>query len=264
MNTSTKSKKTDREEPPGSRPAWLVALIANVKGETERPLDSPPDFGAEFDREETLRAILDAIESGGHRSAFIPADTNLPIALQEIHPDICFNIAEGLHGDGREAHVPALLEMYAIPYTASRVVANAISLDKTLTKRLWRDAGLPVVPFQEFNNNDEPIRPGLRFTKPYDGHRLEWRQEFRILCCHRFTEPTEKPGLSDPVREQIVDDMEGDVIRAIWADVRLGHPELIIDSLQEPATTDLDWSVTSWAICEVKLVVRYQHQQDGR
>ncbi len=108
------------------------------------------------------------------------------------------------------------------------------------------------------------IRPGLRFTKPYDGHRLEWRQEFRILCCHRFTEPTEKPGLSDPVREQIVDDMEGDVIRAIWADVRLGHPELIVDSLQEPATTDLDWSVQAWAICEVKLVVRYQHQQDGR
>ncbi len=108
------------------------------------------------------------------------------------------------------------------------------------------------------------IRPGLCITKPYDGHRLDRRLEFRILCCHRFTEPTEKPGLADPVREQIAADMEADVVQAIWADVRLGHPELVVDSLQEAFATDFDWSVQSWVICEIKLVVRYQHQMDGR
>ena len=166
---TSRNSKIENDKPPGLRPCWRVALIANVKGETEQPEDSPPDFGAEFDREETLQAILQGIESGGHQSVFIPADNALPFALKEIQPDICFNIAEGLRGDGREAHVPALLEMYAIPYTASRVVANAISLDKTLTKRLWRDAGLPVVPFQEFASADERIRPSLHyplFVKP--------------------------------------------------------------------------------------------------
>jgi D-alanine-D-alanine ligase len=53
--------------------------------------------------------------------------------------------------------------MFRMPFTASGVVAHAVSLDKTLTKRLWRDTGLPVVPFQEFGEGDEPLRPSLRF-----------------------------------------------------------------------------------------------------
>jgi D-alanine-D-alanine ligase len=167
-NRPEKAAQTTTE--PASRPRWLVAVLANVKGETDLPADSPPDAGAEFDRTETIHAIQRALESGGHRSVFIPADTHLPVALQEIHPDICFNIAEGLRGDGREAQVPALLEMFGIPYTASQVVANAISLEKTLTKRLWRDSNLPVTPFQELSAVDEALRrPGLRyplFVKP--------------------------------------------------------------------------------------------------
>jgi D-alanine-D-alanine ligase len=141
----------------------LVALIANIKGETELPADSPPDAGAEFDREETIQSILGAFESGGHRAMFIPAGKGLGEALEKYHPDICFNIAEGISGDGREAHIPAILEMHNIPYTASRVVANAISLEKTLTKRLWRDAGLPVGPFQELYSEEESLHRGFHF-----------------------------------------------------------------------------------------------------
>src|SRR5439155_23929266 len=69
----------------------------------------------------------------------------------------------GLGGDAREAQVPALLEMFCIPYTGSRVLTNGISLDKTLTKRIWRDRRLPVAPFQEFATGDEPLRPELAF-----------------------------------------------------------------------------------------------------
>ena len=53
--------------------------------------------------------------------------------------------------------------MLRIPYTGSRVVTNAVSLDKTLTKRIWRDRRLPVAPFQEFCSGNEPLRPDLRF-----------------------------------------------------------------------------------------------------
>lgn len=166
MNASDDPPQASEESPqpgPEARPRWLVALIANVKGETDLPEDGPPDAGAEFDREETIQSILSAIETGGHRTAFIPAGKGLLEALERAKPDICFNIAEGTQGDGREAHVPAILEMLGIAYTASRVVANAISLEKTLTKRLWRDAGLPVGPFQEFYTGDEPLRRGLQF-----------------------------------------------------------------------------------------------------
>jgi D-alanine-D-alanine ligase len=157
----------ESEKPPSTRPQparpWRVAVIANLKGETPLPFDGPADAGAEFDRKETIEAICDSIASDGHKSFFIPADNNLSYALRDLSPDICFNIAEGLGGDAREAQVPALLEMLRIPYTASRVLANAIALDKTMTKRIWRERGLPIAEFQEFNNGSEPLSPMLHF-----------------------------------------------------------------------------------------------------
>jgi D-alanine-D-alanine ligase len=164
------------EKPPTTTPRregpWKVAVLANIKERGKPlPLGVPPDAGADFDYIETIDHIRAAIETDGHQSVFIPADAYLPYALQEIKPDICFNIAEGLGGDAREAQIPALLEMFKIPYTGSRVLTNAISLDKTLTKRIWRDRGLPVAPFQEFTFGDEPLRPELKqhfplFVKP--------------------------------------------------------------------------------------------------
>lgn len=156
------------KKPPSNRPQpagpWKVALIANVKERGKAlPADVPPDAGADFDYIETIDLIRAAIETGGHTTTFLQANADLPYALKEDRPDICFNIAEGLGGDAREAQVPALLEMLKIPYTGSRIMANAISLDKTLTKRIWRDRRLPVAPFQEFIVGDEPLRSELRF-----------------------------------------------------------------------------------------------------
>ncbi len=161
-------QEQEADKPPDSRPRtagpWRVAVLANIK-ERGKPLppDVPPDAGADFDYIETVNSIRAAIESDGHQTVFIPADRDLPYALREVRPDICFNIAEGLGGDAREAQTPALLEMLRIPYTGSRVLTNAIALDKTLTKRIWRDRRLPVAPFQEFTFGDEPLRPELHF-----------------------------------------------------------------------------------------------------
>ena len=161
----TESEKSDK--PPSCMPRpvkpWRVAVVANVRGEGSLPDNGPDDAGAEFDKKETIDAIRAAIESVGHHTVFIPADINLPNNLRDVVPDICFNISEGLGGDGREAQAPAVFEMMHIPYTASRVTANAIALDKTLTKRIWRDSGLPVAPFQEFVTGYELIDPNLRF-----------------------------------------------------------------------------------------------------
>jgi len=155
------------EKPPSctkSKKPWFVAVLANIKDDkVSLNPDVPADALADYDHIETIQAIQAAIETDGHKTVFIPADRNLPYALTDIKPDICFNIAEGLGGDAREAQVPALLEMLRIPYTGSRIMANAISLDKTLTKRIWRDRRLPVAPFQEFIIGDEPLRSKLRF-----------------------------------------------------------------------------------------------------
>jgi D-alanine-D-alanine ligase len=165
MITSTPQQES--EKPPSivrpERP-WRVAVLANVKeDDAALPEGVAADALADYDHIETIQAIQAAIETDGHSTVFIPADRNLPYTLREIQPDLCFNIAEGLGGDAREAQTPALLEMLRIPYTHSRVMANAIALDKTLTKRLWRDRRLPVAPFQEFIVGDETLRPEMRF-----------------------------------------------------------------------------------------------------
>ncbi len=164
----------ENDKPPLSYPQlsrpWRVAVIANMKGENSlSATEGPGDAGAEFDKPETIQAIQNAIETDGHTTVFLNADATLPYRLQEFCPDICFNIAEGLGGDAREAQVPALLEMLHIPYTASRVLANAVGLDKTMTKRIWHDHGLPTALFQEFVTGQEPLIDGLcfpMFVKP--------------------------------------------------------------------------------------------------
>jgi D-alanine-D-alanine ligase len=155
----------ETEKPPGSgeRPSWLVAVIANIQDETHSHEYGPDDAEAEYDKPETIQNIRNAIESDGHRSVFVPANADLPYALRQLRPDICFNIAEGSGSDAREAQVPALLAMMRIPYTASMVLANAISLDKPFTKRLWRGTSLPVTPYQVFSIGDEPLRKDLNF-----------------------------------------------------------------------------------------------------
>lgn len=162
----TTMKEPGGEKPPSkiSKPRWRVAVLANIKVDGQAlPNGVPPDAFADFDHIETIDNIRAAIETDGHTTTFIPADEELPFALRKYKPDICFNIAEGLGGDAREAQIPALLEMFHIPYTGSRVLTNAISLDKTLTKRIWRDRRLPVAPFQEFLVGDEALRPDLNF-----------------------------------------------------------------------------------------------------
>ena len=164
--SATNTPKIHGDQPPGPRMKrfWRVAVLANIKDESKpKPEGVPPDAFADFDHIETVQSIQKAIETDGHETTFLMADENLPYALKEYEPDICFNIAEGLGGDAREAQVPALLEMLRIPYTGSRVLTNGIALDKTLTKRIWRDRGLPVAPFQEFLYGDERLRAEMKF-----------------------------------------------------------------------------------------------------
>jgi len=142
---------------------WRIALTANVKGVSFLPEDGPPDAGAEFDSLQTIAALTEAIEADGHYVHLCQADHTLPEALLNLRPHFVFNIAEGVGGDAREAQVPALCELLHIPYTGSRVLANAIALDKVLTKRIWQTHGLPTAPFQSFTSVHEPLDPALTF-----------------------------------------------------------------------------------------------------
>jgi D-alanine-D-alanine ligase len=107
------------------------------------------DYWADLDSEETIAALVDALKQGGHDAYFVEGD--------------CFNICEGHFGDSREAQVPALLEMLRIPYTGSKILTLALTLDKSMTKRIFYWHELPTPAFQSMEDADEELDDDLQF-----------------------------------------------------------------------------------------------------
>jgi D-alanine-D-alanine ligase len=140
-----------------------VALLANLKKNAPTWPGMSPDYWDDLDSEETIQSISQALVSHGHRVTFLEGNITLYDTLPQVKPDICFNICEGHFGDGREAQVPALLEMLRIPYTGSRVLTLALALDKPMTKRVLAYHGLPTPPFQTFERVAEPLDPDMQF-----------------------------------------------------------------------------------------------------
>jgi D-alanine-D-alanine ligase len=146
-----------------------VALLANLKKNAPTLPGESPDRWDDLDSEETIQSIMQAIEAGGHDVTFLEGNASLFETLPRAKPDICFNLCEGHFGDGREAHVPAILEMLRIPYTGSQVLTLALALDKPMTKRVLTYHDLPTPPFQVFERVSEPLNSQMEyplFVKP--------------------------------------------------------------------------------------------------
>ncbi|MCX6027921.1 MAG: hypothetical protein NT169_01300 [Chloroflexi bacterium] len=140
-----------------------VAVLANLKKNAPHYDGMPADRWDDLDSDITINAITAALASRGHRATFLEGNLSLVETLPRLKPDICFNICEGHWGDSRESHVPAILEMLRIPYTASGVLTLALTLDKPMTKRVLAFHGLPTPAFQVFERADEPRDPDLTF-----------------------------------------------------------------------------------------------------
>jgi D-alanine-D-alanine ligase len=142
-----------------------VALIANLKQNAPEVSGAGGDAWDDLDSPKTIDAILGALRSGGHEAEFFEGRLDPPFdlvaRLLDYTPDLCFNIAEGHFGIGREAHVPAVLEALRLPYTGSRVMTLALSLDKPMTKRVLHYHELPTPEFQVIGRVDEPLNEDL-------------------------------------------------------------------------------------------------------
>jgi len=125
---------------------------------------------AEFDRESTVEGIESALLSLGFRVDRIGHAVRLTERLvRGDRWDMVFNICEGMNGIGREAQVPAILDLYRIPYTFSDPLVLSLTLHKGLTKRVLRDAGIATPEFLlvEKEGDWEGNRPDFPlFVKP--------------------------------------------------------------------------------------------------
>lgn len=119
---------------------------------------------AEFDRDDTIEAIENALHAEGHQVERIGRIQNLVRKLASGQRwDLVFNIAEGLHALAREAQVPALLDAYQIPYTFADPAVLMLSLDKALRKLVVREAQLPTPPHAVVRTEQDIDRINLPF-----------------------------------------------------------------------------------------------------
>jgi D-alanine-D-alanine ligase len=78
--------------------------------------------------------------------------------------DVVFPMVHGTFGE--DGTLQGLLELADLPYVGANVLASALSMDKDMMKRIWRDAGLPVVSYKVVTR--EEIHAGTAaFDFPY-------------------------------------------------------------------------------------------------
>lgn len=142
-------------------PRPRVGLIYNLK--RVAPTADGEDRDAEYDSEDTVAAIADAIEQNGCDVVRLEADATLIDELPRAGIDVAFNLAEGLAGRARESQVPALLELLGIEYTGSDPAALALTLDKALAKRIVAQAGVPTPSFHTWRSVPAKLPADLGF-----------------------------------------------------------------------------------------------------
>jgi len=82
--------------------------------------------------------------SDGHEGSLIPVNGVANFGKAQKF-DVVFPVMHGpLCEDGT---VQGLLELADVPYVGCAVLASAVGMDKEVSKRLARDAGLPIVPY---------------------------------------------------------------------------------------------------------------------
>jgi D-alanine-D-alanine ligase len=119
---------------------------------------------AEFDQPGTIEAIEGALQTLGHEVDLIGHARSLVERLARGDRwELVFNICEGLRGAARESQVPALLDVYEIPYTFADAAVLAVCLDKALTKTVLRAAGVPTPDWQVVREMPDLNKFKLRF-----------------------------------------------------------------------------------------------------
>jgi D-alanine-D-alanine ligase len=119
---------------------------------------------AEFDQQGTIDALAGAIESIGHSVDRIGSARALVKRLAAGDRwELVFNICEGLAGYGREAQVPAILDVYGIAYTFADPLAASVCLHKGWSKLIVRAAGVPTADFAVIETPADIERVDLDF-----------------------------------------------------------------------------------------------------
>jgi len=106
---------------------------------------------------------------GGSESLLIRLDE--PSLSQRV--DVVFPVLHGTYGE--DGTVQGLLKLVNVPFVGVDVLAAAVCMDKEVTKRLLRDAGIPNADFLTFRR--------------YQRTTIDYRQVTERLGTHLFIKP---------------------------------------------------------------------------
>jgi len=133
---------------------WLTASHAErlLKGD-KSPAPEPRHLRAGDPEATSAAAVLAKGEGvvvppipGENHSALLPFETSAPevhAAANPIDVDVIFPVLHGTFGE--DGTIQGLLELADIPYVGAGVLGSAAGMDKDIMKKLFRDAGLPIV-----------------------------------------------------------------------------------------------------------------------
>jgi len=95
-----------------------------------------------FDDLETLRGLTPVL---GEKKFTVSDDSTVEV-------DVLLPVLHGLHGE--DGDVQGLARLLHVPYVGPSLIGAAVTMDKDVTKRLLRDANVPVVDWIMWNVND--------------------------------------------------------------------------------------------------------------
>ena len=152
-----------------------IGLIYDIFDDYPWLPGEPADADAEYEPEETVAALADAVRALGHEPVPVGTAFDLLHRIDALHIDAAINIAEGARSRNREAYAPILLEMAGVPCLGSDALTLSLSLDKAWTKDLAAAAGVPTPAYRTYAaaadvDPDDLPAPFPLFVKPrYEG-----------------------------------------------------------------------------------------------
>lgn len=112
-----------------------------------------------------VEEILGALRKRGHEAFPFTVREEALQELKDLDCDLAFNLVEeGLNNNSSlEPHLPAILDVYGIPYTGGDFLSIALTADKARTKEILTFHRIPTPAFQLFETHRDEVRADLRF-----------------------------------------------------------------------------------------------------
>jgi D-alanine-D-alanine ligase len=140
-----------------------VALLYNLSERLQKGEEK--DILAEDAIIEEIGAVENAVRTLGHQ-CFVMAihDEILTVMhwLQEIRPDVVFNLCESVYGNTCwEMNIPALLDLFRIAYTGSSPLTLGLCQDKGKVKDILQSQGILTPRYKIFDRGVGPVKGNI-------------------------------------------------------------------------------------------------------